>query len=176
MCPTPAASPLAHRHMTYCLSVSEYVIRFCMQWLHVERLSWHALQIELLVWWGRGAQSPPHSVFLTWPCPEVSHESRRLESDPDAVDEHDFLCALLCSSYSTTFCSIAFWTVNRWISQWFHPSLRPRQFLQFLHEILGIFRHTGFSLQIPSPKRIAKQGWGLHQLFPRFCLLTYCLL
>ena len=38
--------------------------------------------------------------------------SRRLVSDTDAVDDHNFYCALLCSTYSTTCCCIAVWTVE----------------------------------------------------------------
>ena len=37
--------------------------------------------------------------------------SRHLELSPDAVDGHDFCCAL-CSSCSTTCCCIAVWAVE----------------------------------------------------------------
>ena len=35
--------------------------------------------------------------------------SRHLELSPDALDDHDFFCALTCSPCSTTCCYIAIW-------------------------------------------------------------------
>ena len=38
--------------------------------------------------------------------------SGHLELSPDAVDDHDFFCALTCSPCSTTCCCIAIWAVE----------------------------------------------------------------
>ena len=38
--------------------------------------------------------------------------SRHLELSPDAVDDHDFSCALSCSPCSTPCCCIAIWAIE----------------------------------------------------------------
>ena len=107
------------------------------------------------------------TLFLTWLCLEERHESRRLEADPDAVDDHNFLCALLCSSCSTTRCCIAFWTIES-ISDFFRLVCRNSLCMPVQRHI-----HTGFSLEFPSARRIANEGGELHAPFPGFCLETY---
>ena len=92
---------------------------------------------------------------------EAIQRSRRLESDPDAVDDDNFFCALLCSKYSITRCCIAVWTVES--NQDF---LRP----------ICRNSHTCFSLEFPSPRWIANQAQELHLPFFRFCLETYRLI
>ena len=41
--------------------------------------------------------------------------SGHLELSPDAVDDHDFCCALSCSPCSATCCCIAIWAVESFI-------------------------------------------------------------
>ena len=76
------------------------------------------------------------------------HRSRRLESDPGAVDDHNFFCALLCSACSTTCCCIAVWTVES-NSDFLRPICRNRLCLSGL----GISRQTGFNLGTVSSGR-----------------------
>ena len=101
----------------------------------------------------------------------VPRGKTRLESDLDAVNDHNFYCALLCSTCSTTCCGIAVWTIES-----NHDFIRPicRNSLSIYG--LGISRQTGFSLAFPSPIWIACQGKELHRSFFRFCLETYKLL
>ena len=108
---------------------------------------------------------------LTVPRGKTRHRSRRLESDPGAVDDHNFFCALLCSAFSTTCCCIAVWTVES-NSDFLRPICRNRLCLSRL----GISRQTGFNLEFPSPRWIACQVYELHPPFFRFCLETCKLL
>ena len=103
--------------------------------------------------------------------PEARHRSRHLESDPDAVDNHNFFCALLCSTCSTTCCCIAVWTVES-----NYDFLRPICRNRLCISELGISRQTGFNLEFPFTRWIACQGYELHTPFFRFCLETYKLL
>ena len=91
------------------------------------------------------------------------HRSRCLETDPDAVDDHNFLRALLCSACSTTRCCNAVWTVVL-NCDFFRPSCQN----SICMSRLGISRHTGFSLEFPSPREIAGQGLGLNPPFLGF--------
>ena len=55
------------------------------------------------------------SASLSRPDPAGSRGktvSGHLELSPDAVDDHDFCCALSCSPCSTTCCCIAVWAVE----------------------------------------------------------------
>ena len=65
------------------------------------------------------------------------------DRDPDAVDDHNFYCALLCSTHSTTCCCIAVWTVES--NDFLRPICQNRLAYQE-----GISRHTDFSLEFPS--------------------------
>ena len=102
---------------------------------------------------------------------KARHRSRRLESDPGAVDDPNFLCALLCSACSTTCCCIAVLTVES-----NYDFLRPICRHRLCKYGLGISRQTGFNLKFPSPRWIACQGYELHPPSLRFCLVTYKLL
>ena len=66
---------------------------------------------------------------------------------------------------------VAVWTVES-NSDFLRPICRNRLCLSGL----GISRQTGFSLEFPSPRWIACQGYQLHPPFFRFCLETFKLL
>ena len=100
------------------------------------------------------------STSISDPELTVTRGKTRLESDPDAVDDHNFYCALLCSTCSTTCCGIAVWTVES-----NHDFVRSICRNSLSLSGLGISRQTGFSLAFPSPTWIACQGKELHPPF-----------
>ena len=61
--------------------------------------------------------------------------SGHLELSPDAVDDHDFFCALSCSPCSTTCCCIAIWAVELFL-----PPQLPKQTLHNWNKQIQVCR------------------------------------
>ena len=82
--------------------------------------------------------------------------SRHVELNPDAVDDHDFCCALLCSPCSTTCCCIAVWAVGplNQRNDFNRPSCQGTLYITGT----GKSRYAGFCSELPTPRWIADQG------------------
>ena len=147
--PTPAASPLAHLHRTYfCELVSMWlgcVCSGCMlkDWNDMRcGLDYSEKEVRKV--------NRSLSLSLSWCAQRQDTSSNiwgqiRLQSFEPSwtlhAPQHVAVYRIL----------------DRWIKQRFHPPHLPKQSSQIPG--LGIRRHTGFSLEFPSPRRITNQGY-----------------
>ena len=77
--------------------------------------------------------------------------SGHLELSPDAVDDHDFCCALSCSPQHAA--ASPFGSLNH-SNDYLRPSYRSRLYITGT----GKSRYVGICLELPTPRWIADQG------------------
>ena len=105
--------------LTYCFAARPSPQGFCMTCICVLAVNVCCcvllIKMTSAVNWIKVRERRAESTSLSRPDLAGSRGktvSGHLEKTPDAVDDHDFCCALSCSPCSTTCCCIAVWAVE----------------------------------------------------------------